>query len=111
MKDLTFRGHAQRKRYNPIQVPDQTQKILDEGSSVVSGMKDVQAAELRNREAWLEAFKEKNRKEERAATEKFDIEKLSKMALQDPSTATNPKKMNIDDMKVLYEHSISGKLF
>ena len=43
--------------------------------------------------------------------EKIDIEKLSKMALQDPSTATNPKKMNIDDMKVLYEHSISGKLF
>ncbi len=41
----------------------------------------------------------------------IDIEKLSKMALEDPSTPGNPKKMTIDDMKILYEHSISGKLF
>ncbi len=41
----------------------------------------------------------------------INIEKLSKMALEDPSTATNPKKLTIDDMKILYEHSISGKLF
>ncbi len=43
--------------------------------------------------------------------EKIDINKLSKMALEDPSTSTNPRKMNIDDMKILYEYSISGKLF
>ena len=42
---------------------------------------------------------------------KIDINKLSLMALKDPSTATNPKKMTIDDMKNLYEYSISGKLF
>ena len=42
---------------------------------------------------------------------KIDLDKLSKMALEDPSTATNPKKMTVDDMKILYEHSISGKLF
>ena len=41
----------------------------------------------------------------------FDIDRLSKMALEDPSTSTNPKKMSIDDMKILYEHSMSGKLF
>ena len=33
------------------------------------------------------------------------------MALEDPSTSTNPKKMTIDDMKILYNYSISGKLF
>jgi len=43
--------------------------------------------------------------------EDLDIEKLSKMALDDPSTSTNPKKMSIDHMKDLYEHSMSGKLF
>ena len=43
--------------------------------------------------------------------EDFDIEKLSIMALDDPSTSTNPKKMSIDHMKILYEHSFSGKLF
>ena len=42
---------------------------------------------------------------------KINLEQLSKMALEDPSTASNPKKMTIDDMKILYEHSISGKLF
>ena len=42
---------------------------------------------------------------------KINIDQLSKMALEDPSTATNPKKMTIDDMKILYEHSILGKLF
>ena len=44
-------------------------------------------------------------------TSKIDIDKLSKMALEDPSTSTNPKKMTIDDMKILYDYSISGKLF
>ena len=42
---------------------------------------------------------------------KIDLDKLSKMALEDPSTSSNPKKMTVDDMKILYEHSISGKLF
>ncbi len=42
---------------------------------------------------------------------KINLDQLSKMALEDPSTATNPKKMTIDDMKILYEHSISGDLF
>ena len=41
----------------------------------------------------------------------LNLNKLSKMAFEDPSTQTNPKKMTIDDMKILYEHSISGKLF
>ena len=44
-------------------------------------------------------------------TNKMNLDLLSKMALNDPSTPTNPKKMSIEDMKVLYEHSISGKLF
>ncbi len=42
---------------------------------------------------------------------KIDLDKLSKMAFKDPSTSSNPKKMTIDDMKILYEYSISGKLF
>ena len=41
----------------------------------------------------------------------INIDKLSKMAIEDPSTSTNPRKMTIDDIKILYEYSISGKLF
>ena len=40
-----------------------------------------------------------------------DIEKLSPMALNDPSTPENPKKTSIEDMKLLYKHSLEGKLF
>ena len=42
---------------------------------------------------------------------KFDLDKLSQMALEDPSTGTNPKKLSKSDMKIMYEHSLAGKLF
>ena len=41
----------------------------------------------------------------------LDLQKLSKMALEDPSTLSNPKKLNLNDMLIMYEHSISGELF
>ena len=40
-----------------------------------------------------------------------DIEKLSPMALNDPCTPENPKKTNLEDMKLMYRNSIEGKLF
>jgi alcohol dehydrogenase class IV len=43
--------------------------------------------------------------------EKIDLDKLSKMAFDDPSTGGNPKKLTKEDMKTMYQHSISGKLF
>jgi alcohol dehydrogenase class IV len=33
------------------------------------------------------------------------------MALKDPSTGGNPKKLTETDMKTMYEHSMSGTLF
>ena len=43
--------------------------------------------------------------------EKIDLDKLSKMACDDPSTYSNPKKLTVADMKTLYQHSITGELF
>jgi len=43
--------------------------------------------------------------------EKINLDKLSKMAFDDPSTGGNPKKLTVEDMKTMYQHSISGKLF
>ena len=40
----------------------------------------------------------------------FDFDKLSKMALDDPSTGTNPKNLNQEDMKNLYINSYEGNL-
>ncbi len=42
---------------------------------------------------------------------KLDIDELSEMALNDPSTASNPKTLTISDMKIIYKKSISGELF
>ena len=41
----------------------------------------------------------------------FDLVRLSKLALDDPSTGGNPKKLNLNDMKIMYQHSMSGELF
>ena len=41
----------------------------------------------------------------------FDLDKLSKMALADPSTGGNPKKLTEADMKIMYQHSMTGELF
>ena len=43
--------------------------------------------------------------------DKINLDKLSKMAFEDPSTSSNPRKMSIDDFKILYEYSLLGKLF
>ncbi len=42
---------------------------------------------------------------------KINLDELSLMAFQDPSTGGNPKKINQSDLKKMYEMSISGKLF
>jgi alcohol dehydrogenase class IV len=41
----------------------------------------------------------------------INLDKLSKMALDDPSTSSNPRKLNVNDMRIMYEHSITGELF
>ena len=43
--------------------------------------------------------------------DKINIDRLSKMALDDPSTSGNPKKLSLEDMKIMYQHSITGELF
>ena len=41
----------------------------------------------------------------------IDLEKLSLMAFEDPSTGSNPKKITQEDLKEMYKKSISGELF
>ena len=42
---------------------------------------------------------------------KINLDELSLMAYKDPSTSGNPRKINKDDLKMMYEHSITGDLF
>ena len=41
----------------------------------------------------------------------FELDRLSKMAFNDPSTGGNPIKLTEKDMRILYQHSMSGELF
>ena len=43
--------------------------------------------------------------------EDLELDRLTKMALKDPSTGGNPIKLTEKDMKILYQHSMLGKLF
>ena len=43
--------------------------------------------------------------------EDLKLDRLSIMALNDPSTSGNPKRLTENDMKILYQHSMSGELF
>ena len=42
---------------------------------------------------------------------KINLDELSLMAYEDPSTSGNPRKINKDDLKMMYEYSITGDLF
>ncbi len=42
---------------------------------------------------------------------KIDLNQLSSMAFDDPSTNGNPKKITKEDLRKMYEYSISGNLF
>ena len=39
------------------------------------------------------------------------LDELSQMALEDPSTSSNPIKLKKEDLKIMYQYSIEGKLF
>ena len=41
----------------------------------------------------------------------LQLDRLSKMALADPSTSGNPKKLTENDMRVMYQYSMKGELF
>ena len=42
---------------------------------------------------------------------KINLDELSLMAYEDPSTSGNPREIDKDDLKMMYEHSITGDLF
>ncbi len=42
---------------------------------------------------------------------KINLDELSLMAYEDPSTSGNPRKIDKKDLKIMYEHSITGDLF
>ena len=52
-----------------------------------------------------------NRLSDVISEKELHLDRLSKMALEDPSTSGNPKKLSLNDMKTMYQYSMSGNLF
>lgn len=62
MSNISFQGHRRRKGFNPIQVPNQSQKILAESERTIRGMRDVQKAQIQGREDFIEIKQQNERK-------------------------------------------------
>lgn len=64
MRNLSFRGYAQSKGFDPLKVPDETWKLQDETERTLRGMREVRSQNLQNRNEQLETLKSNARKEE-----------------------------------------------
>ncbi len=63
MARLSFKKSSRRRGFDPIKVPDQTQKFINESNRTLQGMQAVQGQLERNQASQLEHFKDNTRKE------------------------------------------------
>ena len=63
MRNLSFRGYAQNKGFDPLKVPDETWKLQDETERTLRGMREVRNQNLQNRNEVLNTLKSNQAKE------------------------------------------------
>lgn len=80
MRKLSFSGYAQKKGFDPNQVPDESWKIQDETERTLRGMREVRNQNQQNRSEVLDSLKENNRKEEQQRDLNFNLTKEFKEA-------------------------------
>ena len=99
MRNLSFRGYAQRgnKGFNPLRIPDQSERILRESQRVLEGMSRVQQAEIQNRREVLGAMKENSYKEQNQRDRNFSLQKQFAEAYQ--KAELQNIQVKIDDAK------------
>ena len=115
MRNLSFRGYAQSKGFDPLQVPDETWKMQDETERTLRGMREVRSQNLQNRNEQLDTLKSNARKEEQQRNvnqglkEEFskayhDAEMQHyKTRILDQDTKIREAKLNYDRFKDLQE--------
>ena len=74
MRNLTFRGHAQRKGFSALKVPDTSNRILQQAEQNLQGMRNVQKATIDQRNEMLRSMKETANKEEIIRNKSFKLE-------------------------------------
>ena len=83
MRNLSFKGYAQSKGFNPQQVPDETWKLEQETQRSLRGMREVRDQNRANRSDQLQALQANNAKEERQRDSNFNLLNDFKKAYHD----------------------------
>ena len=97
MRNLSFRGYAQSKGFNPQQVPDETWKLEQETQRSLRGMREVRDQNRANRSDQLQAIQNNNAKEERQRDSNFNLLNDFKKAYHDAEMQHH--KVAIQDAK------------
>ena len=100
MRNLSFRGYAQRKGFDPNQVPDETWKIQDETERTLRGMREVRDQNQQNRSEVLQSLKENNRKEEQQRDLNFNLAQEFRQAYHDAEMQHYKQRVLDQDVKI-----------
>ena len=63
MRNISYRGYGRRTSNQPIQLPDESQKILSEGQRILRGMDRAQESKEKHERDQIRATKEKGQVE------------------------------------------------
>ena len=100
MRNLSFRGYAQSKGFDPLKVPDETWKLQDETERTLRGMREVRSQNLQNRNDQLEALKSNARKEEIQRDRNFNLDQEFKKAYHDAEMQHYKTRILDQDVKI-----------
>jgi hypothetical protein len=110
MKQIEYKGYAQRTPFDPIKAPDQTARIFAEGQRVIRGMQAVQDQDRRNRDAYASGLERKHALEKQNREANYDLDKNFRQkyqaaVLQNYRTRVEDANRNANDIE-----RISGSL-
>ena len=100
MRNLSFRGYAQGKGFDPLKVPDETWKLQDETERTLRGMREVRSQNLQNRNDQLETLKSNARKEEIQRDRNFSLDQEFKKAYHDAEMQHYKTRILDQDTKI-----------
>ena len=100
MRNLSFRGYAQGKGFDPLKVPDETWKLQDETERTLRGMQTVRSQNLQNRNEQLEQLRSNARKEEQQRNLNFNLEQEFKRAYHDAEMQHYKTRILDQDTKI-----------
>lgn len=108
MRNLTFRGYAQSKGFDPLRVPDQTLKLQAETERTLRGMRKVQDQNNRNRTDYLQQLRSNDTKEATQDRINFGQRTKNEAAYQD-AVLSNIKQKYTDAGIKAQEHERKAK--